>query len=333
MNEDTKLQRQYRLAVLIPCYNEEKTVAQVIHDFARHCPEAEIFVFDNNSTDRTSALAEAAGAVVIRSPRQGKGQVVRHMFDLIEADIYLMVDGDSTYPAEYAPLLIEELLTTRADMVVGARLGKFKGGSFRRFHRLGNHLITRLIRLLFNITILDVLSGYRVFTREFVKSIPLTSEGFEIETELTLQSVAKNFLIREVPISYGERPEGSFSKLNTFSDGWLILKAIIFILKDFKPLLFYSLAGVFFGAVSLIAGYAPIKDFIQYGYVYHVPLAILAASIAVLGALSFSVGIILETVHRYHNENFSLWRRTLKKQPGSEKALPKKPGPRREVQQ
>lgn len=302
-----------QVAVLVPCYNEELTVGKVVRDFRQALPDAAIYVFDNNSTDGTAELAKKAGAIVVSSRRQGKGNVVRHMFDVVDADWYVMVDGDDTYLADAAPRLIEEAERQGVDMMVGARLESNKEKSFRRFHRFGNHLITGLIRLLFRTHVTDVLSGYRVFSREFVKSIPLRSEGFAIETELTLQAVAKQFVLREIPIPYGERPEGSHSKLSTWSDGWIILQAIVFILKDFKPLVFFFSLGLLLVLASLAAGWAPITDFIETGMVPHFPRAILAAALGILAGLSFSVGLILETVHRYHVENFILWRKTLKR--------------------
>lgn len=301
-----------KIGVLIPCYNEERTVADVVEQFFRVLPTSNVYVFDNNSTDRTADLARAAGAIVISSPRQGKGHVVRQMFECVEADIYLMVDGDSTYPASEAPQLIRELLESKADMVVGTRLNKFQNGSFRRFHQFGNQMISSLIRALFGCKVVDVLSGYRAFTRDFVKTIPLMSGGFEIEVELTLQAAAKRMQIREVAIGYGERPSGSVSKLNTFGDGWVIIKSILFILKDYKPFLFFSALSGFSLSLSLALGAVPVKDYIENQFVTHVPLAVLAAALGVVGALFFGVGVILETVHRYHNENFMLLQRILR---------------------
>ena len=188
------------VAVLVPCYNEELTVAKVVTDFAQALPGAQVFVYDNNSTDKTAALARQAGAVVRHAPRQGKGHVVKQMFDEVDADVYMMVDGDDTYPAASGAELIEQLKRTGADMVVGVRMSSFEEGSFRRFHQLGNHLVAGLISRLFSSKVTDVLSGYRVFSRAFVKTVPLMSEGFEIETEMTLQALAKRFVIRELPI-------------------------------------------------------------------------------------------------------------------------------------
>jgi glycosyltransferase involved in cell wall biosynthesis len=304
------------VAVLVPCYNEEVTVAKVVKDFQKALPGSTVYVFDNNSSDRTSEIAKKEGAVVVASPRQGKGNVIQHMFDDVEADIYIMIDGDDTYEAKVAPELIQKLIDDHADMVVGTRMSEFREKSFRRFHEFGNHLISTLIRTLFSIEVSDVLSGYRVFSRRFVKTVPLTAEGFEIETELTLQAAAKHYRVVEHPTEYGERPDGSESKLNTYSDGYLIIKTIITIFKDYKPgIFFFSMAGVL-AILSLAIGSVPVIEFMQTGLVTHFPLAGLAASVGILAALSAAVGLVLSTVNRYHLENFKLWRRQLSKKNG-----------------
>jgi len=303
-----------KVAVLIPCYNEEATIDKVVSDFKEGLPEADIFVFDNNSTDKTAEIAKRTGATVIHSYRQGKGNVVRHMFDDVEADIYLMVDGDDTYPAAAANLLIEQLQKGDEAMVVGCRMEAFEKRSFRRFHQFGNRLVAKLISLLFKIKVTDVLSGYRAFSREFAKTVPLMSEGFEIETEMTLQAAAKKFKIKEVPIKYTKRPKGSHSKLNTYSDGFLIIKSIIMIFKDYKPLVFFTACSAVLTIACLFFGFAPIRDFYTTGKVAHFPRAILAAAVGILATLSFAIGLILDTISKYHNENFVLWRRYLKKQ-------------------
>lgn len=296
------------IAVLLPCFNEAVTIARVVADFKQALPRATIYVFDNNSTDDTAEQARKSGARVVSSPRQGKGYVVQHMFESVEADIYLMADGDATYPAGAAMDLIN-LVRAGADMAVGTRMSRFQSESFRRFHVFGNHLVSGLISLMFGSPIKDVLSGYRAFSRDFVKSIPLLSAGFEIETELTLQALTKGFAVREIPIEYGERPAGSFSKLSTFSDGFLVLKSIFMIFKDYKPFVFFGLASAVLAFASLVAGLWPIMDYIREKYVYHVPLAILAAGLAVLSVLCFAVGLILDTINKYHNETFTLLRK------------------------
>lgn len=307
---DSRTDSKYsRVAVLIPCYNEAITVGQVIAGFRTHLPGSQIYVFDNCSTDNTAEVARQAGAHVVFSPKPGKGNVVRHMFNAIEAETYLMTDGDSTYPAELGPVLIETLRARHADMVVGTRMASYAESAFRRFHVFGNRMVAKLISLLFGVKVTDVLSGYRAFSREFVKTVPLVSSGFEIETEMTLQAAAKGYSILETPVTYGARPEGSVSKLNTFTDGFLVLKALFFIFKDYRPLVFFSAVSFLLFLASLVAGSAPIYDYIHFRYVYRVPLAVLAAAFAIISILTFFVGIILETVRKYHAESFELWRK------------------------
>jgi len=305
--------RYEHVAVLIPCYNEEVTVGKVVTDFKNALPGTSIYVYDNNSTDNTAKIARKMGAIVVHASKQGKGHVVRQMFDEVEAEVYFMVDGDDTYPVDAAPLLIEEFYKGGADMIVGARISSYEEGSFRRFHKLGNRLVAKLISSLFSTQVTDILSGYRVFSRTFVKTVPLMSKGFEIETEMTLQSLAKNLRVKEVPIKYRSRPPGSYSKLDTFSDGFLVLKSILIIFKDFKPLVFFSYLSAILFLITILAGIWPILDYLRLRYVYHVPLAILATGTGILSALSLSIGVILETIAKYHNENFELFRRLLKK--------------------
>jgi glycosyltransferase involved in cell wall biosynthesis len=297
------------VAVLIPCYNEELTVGQVVRDFRAQLPNADIYVFDNCSKDQTSQRAREAGAHVVFSPRPGKGNVIRHMFNTIDADAYLMADGDSTYPASEAGKLLACLVESSADMVVGTRMATYSQNAFRRFHVFGNRLVARLISFLFGVQVTDVLSGYRAFSREYVKTVPLVSRGFEIETEMTLQAAAKGFLIREVSVPYGERPEGSVSKLNTFSDGFVVLKALLLIFKDYRPMFFFGSASFVLLVLSLVVGSFPIADYLEFHYVYRVPLAILAAALAIVATFTFFVGMILETVRKFHGENFELWRK------------------------
>lgn len=300
-----------RIAVMIPCLNEEKTITKVVNDFKVVLPHSDIYVFDNNSIDGTSKCAGEAGAIVVHSPNRGKGNVVKHMFEEIDADIYVMCDGDDTYPSSAAIELINALKESDAGMIVGSRLQQHMPGSFRLFHKAGNWLVKILVSKLFSIRVTDVLSGFRVFSREFVKSVPLKSKGFEIETELTLQAITKNFAIKEIPVHYGLRPEGSYSKINTFSDGVLIIKAIIMILKDYKPLLFFSILAALFFLTSLGTGFMPIRDYITTRYVSHVPLSILAASCGIMSAIMISIGLILDTISKYQHENFLLFKKIL----------------------
>jgi glycosyltransferase involved in cell wall biosynthesis len=301
----------HRIAVLIPCYNEELTVAQVVADFKKHLPTARIIVFDNRSTDGTSARAWEAGAEVILSPRKGKGFVVRQMFEIIEGDWFIMVDGDATYPASHAQMLLSEAIANGVDMMVGRRVTPKEElqKAYRPMHQLGNRLVCSLIGTTFGSPIDDVFSGYRVFNCEFVKTVPLTAGGFEIEVEMTLQALSKGFRVEERDIPYGSRPEGSKSKLNTYRDGMIVLWTFASICRSYRPGLFFGLFALLFAVASLGAGIAPIWDYIQFNYVYKVPLAILATGLAVLSALSAAIGLILQSQLRYHNEIYKLLRR------------------------
>jgi glycosyltransferase involved in cell wall biosynthesis len=298
--------------VLIPCFNEATTIEKVVRDFQTFLPGADIYVFNNDSTDNTASVAEQAGAEVIFSPRRGKGRVIRHAFEKIDADVYLVVDGDDTYPASVAETLITELQKGHADMIVGTRRS-IHDLAYRRFHQFGNNVVAFLISHLFSLEITDVMSGYRALSREFVKTVPLRSAGFEIETELTLQAAARDFVIKEIPVPYTSRPQGSFSKLDTVSDGFLVLKAIFIIFKDYKPFLFFSLLSLLFLLVAIGAGAPPVIEYFKTGFVYRLPLAVLASGNAILAALSFSIGLILDTLSKYHIENFQVLRRLSKK--------------------
>jgi len=301
-----------RVAVVIPCLDEEQTVGKVVGDMKAALPGAEIVVFDNGSSDRTGEVARASGARVIASPRRGKGNVIRHMADLLDADVYVLIDGDDTYPAADSARLLERFLESGVDMLVATRLDSHDAKAFRVFHKLGNRLISRIIALLFRARITDVLSGYRILSRRFVQLVYLRSSGFEIETEMTLQALAKGLPILEVPIEYGCRPQGSRSKLDTVSDGLLIFRCILLLLKDYKPFVFFSALSALFLIASLAVGSAPVLDFYLYSYVYHVPRAILAAALAVLAAISFGVGILLDTISWYHREATEQWKRSLR---------------------
>jgi glycosyltransferase involved in cell wall biosynthesis len=295
-----------KVAVLLPCYNEELTVGKVVSDFKKSLPNAIVYVFDNNSSDGTAAVAGEAGAVVVPSHRQGKGYVVKHMFREIEADIYIMADGDDTYSADRAPELIRALEESDADMVVGTRLKERDKNALRSMHLFGNKAISRLISTLFSAPVTDVLSGYRAFNRHFVKTLYLKSGGFEVETEMTLQALIRNCVIKEIPIRYSSRPSGSMSKLNTFSDGLNILKSIFLIFRDYKPLVFFSSLSALFLVAGLLAGRYPIVDYISTRYVSHVPLALLASALVILSVLFLAIGLILRAISGYHMESQEL---------------------------
>lgn len=292
-----------KIAVLIPCYNEELTISKVIEDFKIHLKGVDIYVFDNNSTDETNKNASKAGAIVILSARRGKGNVVRHMLDIIDADIYVMVDGDYTYPASSVGEMLSEMVSGNYDMVVGKRVPSNEGKPFRRLHKLGNKFISKLISILFSANVTDAMSGYRILSRNFVRGIYLKSEGFEVETELTLQALIRKFLIKEISVSYYARPKGSISKLSTFHDGIQILKTIVLIFKDYKPFLFFSIISVISLVLGLSAGWLPISDYISDRYVHHVPLAILATGLVILSIVLWGVGVILHTITNFHIEN------------------------------
>lgn len=297
------------VAVLIPCYNEAVTIGKVIDDFKRVLPDADIYVYDNNSKDDTAAIAEDHGAIVRTEPRQGKGNVVRQMFREIDADYYIMVDGDDTYPAEAAPRLLEPLMNDTADMTVGDRLsnGTYGEENDRAFHGFGNNLVRWLIKVIYGYAFDDVMTGYRAFNRIFVKTMPVLSEGFQIETELSIHAVDKRFRIADVPIEYRDRPEGSYSKLSTFGDGAKVLRAIASLFKDHKPMAFFGWLALILIALGLIAGIPVIAEYFQTGLVPRFPTAILAIALVICGALSFTAGIILDTVAKTGRKQWELF--------------------------
>lgn len=296
------------VAVLIPCYNEELTVGEVIDDFRRVLPGASIYVYDNNSSDRTAQVAREHGAQVRFEPRQGKGVTVRQMFRDIEADCYLLVDGDSTYPADAAPALINPILAGEADMTVGDRLsnGSYAQENQRPFHDFGNNLVRWLIRLMYGYAFHDVMTGYRAFSRVFVRCLPVVSRGFQLECEISIHAVDKGWRIKEVPIDYRDRPAGSVSKLSTVSDGVRVLMAIGSLFKDYLPFKFFSLMAAVFVALGLAAGIPVVAEFAQTGYVSKVPSAILAVGPVFCGALAFSTGCILDTVAKATRKRWEL---------------------------
>ena len=290
-----------RVALLIPCYNEEAAIQQVVGDFRRAVPHAEIFVYDNNSKDRTAEVARAAGAAVRSEPRQGKGQVVRRMFSDLEADVYVLVDGDATYSADSAPQMIQLLEDQSLDMVVGCRVHA-AADAYRRGHRFGNALLTGFVAYLFGRQFTDILSGYRVFSRRFVKSFPALSEGFEIETELTVHALELNMPVAEIDTPYGARPEGSASKLSTYRDGFRILRVILALFRHERPMQFFSIGGALLGVLAILLAVPIVLEWLRTGLVPRFPTAILATGIMLLAFLSFTAGVILETVTRGRQE-------------------------------
>jgi glycosyltransferase involved in cell wall biosynthesis len=290
-----------RIAVLVPCFNEEAAVATVIADFRKALPSADIFVYDNNSSDRTVALAREAGAVVRNERRQGKGHVVRRMFADVDADIYVLVDGDATYDAASAPRMIETLLAGRLDMVVGLRVDQALA-AWRPGHRTGNRLLTGFLSSMFGQAFKDILSGYRVFSRRFVKSFPVLSDGFEIETELTVHALELALPVAEIEAPYFARPEGSVSKLNTWRDGLRILGTILKLYRSEKPLRFFTAIGVFLILVSIGLSIPIIITYLEEGIVPRLPTAVLSMGLMILAMLSISSGLVLDTVTRGRRE-------------------------------
>ncbi|WLR41675.1 glycosyltransferase family 2 protein [Bacillus carboniphilus] len=297
-----------KIAVLIPCFNEERTIGKVINDFKQELPDAEIYVYDNNSSDRTSEIAIRHGAIVKHEPRQGKGNVVRAMFSEIDADYYVMADGDDTYPAEFVHQLLQPLIEKKAHMVIGDRLSNntYREQNKRQFHNLGNRLVKGLINSLYKSSLSDIMTGYRAFNRFFVKSMPVLSPGFEIESEMTIHALDKRFIVEEIPIVYRDRPEGSESKLHTFSDGYKVLKMVFVLFKDYKPLMFFSLWSAFFLISGLAVGSPVIVEFIQTSFITKVPSAILAVGLILVSIMFMISGLILDTVASVHRKQYEL---------------------------
>ena len=286
-----------RIAVLIPCHNEAAAIGKVVDDFRANLPQADIIVFDNCCTDETAEIARRHGAKVLKEPRKGKGYVVENMLDSVEADYYVMVDGDDTYPAESVDEMLAPVMAGEADMVVGARLAQYDGRSFRPLHVAGNNLVRRLINRIFGAELTDILSGYRAFNRRVVQRVPVVSSGFEIETELTIQMLYYRLRIVEVQVPYRGRPEGSSSKLRTFRDGLRVLWKIFSLFRAIKPLTFFGGVGLFLLACGIAAGIAPIYDYAVHRYVYHVPLAILATGLILLATGSIFLGVLLHAIN------------------------------------
>ncbi len=290
-----------RIAVLLPCYNEQAAIGQTVAGFRAALPGADVYVYDNNSSDDTRAVAAAAGAIVRGERMQGKGHVVRRMFADIDADIYVMADGDATYDASAAPALVERLVSEQLDMVVGARKSAVEE-AYRRGHRLGNKMLTGMLSRIFGRSFSDILSGYRVFSRRFVKSFPALSSGFEIETEISVHALELAMPVAEVLTAYGARPEGSTSKLSTYRDGWRIMRTIGHLFRIERPVLFYGSFGLIVAAIAIILAIPLAITYAQTGLVPRFPTAILVTGLMILAAMSFMCGLILDTVVRGRRE-------------------------------
>lgn len=293
--EKILVEQALRIAVLIPCYNEEVTIGNVVRDFQLSLPFATIYVYDNNSTDRTQEIARAEGAIVRRELMRGKGNVIRRMFADIDADYYILVDGDATYEADAAPRMLSEAIDNNLDMVIGQRITDRKA-AYRPGHVLGNKVLTSLVHHFFGRATDDMLSGYRMFSRRFVKSFPAASAGFETETEFTVHALQLSMPIGEIPTRYVERPEGSASKLNTWIDGIRILTAIVQLVKQERPLLFFTMIAAFIALLGVLLGVPVITDYMQTGLVPRLPTAVLAMGCEILAALSLVCGLILDSV-------------------------------------
>lgn len=296
-----------KIAVLIPCYNECLTIGKVVNDFKRFLPEADIYVYDNNSTDGTDEIAKKAGAIVRYEKRQGKGNVMRTMFREIDADCYLIVDGDDTYPAENAKQMVDMVLTENADMVIGDRLSStYFTENKRKFHSFGNRLVRFLINKIFKSNINDIMTGYRAFSRLFIKNYPVISKGFEIETEMIIHALDKNFYVKEIPIIYKDRPIGSASKLNTFSDGIKVIKTIARLFRDYKPYVFFSIIAII-GTLMATMFFVPILlEFLNTGEVPRFPTLIVSVSLYVISVLMWICGIILEVIANKHKQLYEI---------------------------
>jgi glycosyltransferase involved in cell wall biosynthesis len=296
------------IAVLVPCYNEELTIQKVIKDFKSQLPEAKIYVYDNNSSDKTIDKATEAGAIVGQEFTQGKANVIRRMFREIEADVYIMVDGDDTYPANEVKRLLEPVASGHFDVVIGDRLtnGTYSAENKRRFHQFGNNSVKFLINKLFKANLKDIMSGYRVFNKRFVKNYPVLCKGFELETEMSIFALNNGLAIKEIPVVFQDRPEGSFSKLNTFSDGRKVILTIFNLFRHYRPFLFFGTLSVLFLIASIVVGMPVILEYINYKYIYKVPSAILASGLMLISIFTFSIGLILDTISIIDKKNFQL---------------------------
>lgn len=296
----TKIQR--RVAVLIPCYNEGLTIGTVVRRFREELPQAQIYVCDNNSVDNTTDEANAAGAIVSRERRQGKGYVVQSMFQVVDADVYVMADGDATYDPGAVHALIQPVLNQEADMVVGSRLHPDSSSDFKKLNQFGNYVFLSLLNSVFRVKLTDILSGYRAFSRAFVKNIPIFAGGFQIEAELTIKALERGYRIQEIPTNLVSRPDGSFSKIRHMRDGILIIQMIISLFRDYKPLTFFGSLGLLSTFSGFALGVPVVSEFLRTGLVPRLPSAVLAVGLVLSGLLTISVGLILHTTVRRFQE-------------------------------
>lgn len=296
-----------QIAVLIPCYNESKTIAKVVSDYRKVLPEADIYVYDNNSSDHTDEIAKAAGAIVRYEHRQGKGNVIRSMFRDIDADCYLMIDGDDTYPAENAREMVDQVLKQGVDMVIGDRLSStYFTENKRPFHNAGNVLVRKLVNWFFKGNVTDIMTGYRAFSRNFVKGFPIMSRGFEIETEMTIHALDKNLCLSSIPVGYRDRPEGSQSKLNTFSDGFKVLKTIGKLIKDYRPLPFFGIISLILMIIAIILFIPVLSEYNSTGLVLRFPTLIVSGFLAIAAFVIFGVGLVLDTQGKKSRQSFEI---------------------------
>ena len=297
-----------KIAVLIPCYNESETIEKVVKDYKKALPEADIYVYDNNSTDGTDDIARKAGAIVRYEHRQGKGNVIRTMFREIDADCYLMIDGDDTYPAESARKMCDEVLENDVDMVIGDRLSStYFEENKRPFHNFGNRLVRGLINTLFKSNVRDIMTGYRAFSYDFVKTFPVLSKGFEIETEMTIHALDKNFQLKEIPIEYRDRPAGSVSKLNTYSDGFKVLRTIARLFKEYKPMAFFGIISLILVIISIVMVVPVFHEYFITGLVRRFPTLIFSGIVFIIGILLWVCGIMLDVIAKKDKQLFELF--------------------------
>ena len=296
-----------KIAVLIPCCNEAKTIEKVVKDYKKVLPDADIYVYDNNSSDGTDEIARKAGAIVRYEYRQGKGNVIRTMFREIDADCYLMIDGDDTYPAENAKEMCDLVLNGKADMVIDRLSSTYFTENKRLFHNFGNKMVRWLINTMFKNKVKDIMTGYRAFSYEFVKGFPVLSKGFEIETEMTIHAVDKNYKLVEIPVSYRDRPEGSVSKLNTYSDGLKVLKTIATLFKEYKPAIFFNTLALIFFIIGVVIGLPAYIGYFQTGLVEKFPSLIVSCFSIMMALLFFMTGLILQVIVKKQKQNYELY--------------------------